>query len=157
MPRFWAKVDKRGPDECWLWTASLVHDGYGRFKGVIDGERFVRAHRFAYRTFVGPIPSGFPVDHLCHTDECSDTVACDHRRCVNPAHLAATSQRENILRGNTRASVNACKTECKRGHPLNAGNTTVYPDGRRECKTCRRASHQRQEAKRRERRRLATP
>ena len=28
--RFWEKVDRRGPDECWPWTA--YSDRYGYFR-----------------------------------------------------------------------------------------------------------------------------
>lgn len=27
--RFWPKVDRRGPDECWNWTAYVSTAGYG--------------------------------------------------------------------------------------------------------------------------------
>src|SRR5215510_2773819 len=30
--RFWPKVNKLGPDECWLWQASLNKGGYGQFQ-----------------------------------------------------------------------------------------------------------------------------
>lgn len=31
MERFWAKVDKRGPDDCWEWKGgSTCKDGYSR-------------------------------------------------------------------------------------------------------------------------------
>lgn len=29
--RFKAKFEKRGSDECWIWTAGTFGDGYGRF------------------------------------------------------------------------------------------------------------------------------
>jgi hypothetical protein len=29
--RFWAKVERNGPANCWRWTACLV-DGYGQFQ-----------------------------------------------------------------------------------------------------------------------------
>lgn len=31
IERFLNKVDSRGPDECWEWTASTDKDGYGQF------------------------------------------------------------------------------------------------------------------------------
>lgn len=31
MKRFWSKVQRAGPDECWEWTASKTLDGYGQF------------------------------------------------------------------------------------------------------------------------------
>ncbi len=59
--RFLAKVDKHGPfsdrvpGRCWLWTATIVHNGYGRF--WFDG-RMIYAHRWAYEAVYGPIPAG---------------------------------------------------------------------------------------------------
>lgn len=80
--RFWAKVHKT--DSCWLWTASLTF-GYGSFW---DGKGQVRAHRFAYELLVDPIPEGLQLDHLCRI-----------RHCVNPDHLEAVTNAENVQRG----------------------------------------------------------
>jgi 7-cyano-7-deazaguanine synthase in queuosine biosynthesis len=49
--------------------------------------------------------------------------------------------RENILRGNGIAALNAQKTHCKSGHEFNDSNTYYRPDrpGSRECRTCHKA------------------
>lgn len=78
--RFWAKVDKTG--DCWLWTGSLNHDGYGNF-GL--NRASVGAHRVAYELSKGPIAKGL---HVCHS--------CDTPGCVNPDHLFLGSRDENI-------------------------------------------------------------
>ena len=156
MAKFWAKVDKRGDDECWPWLGGLVWDGYPRFKTMYEGEWYVRAHRFAYRVLVGKIPEGYTIDHTCHTEACTAKEKdCPHRRCVNPAHLRAVPNKTNILRGNGFARQNAEKTHCPKGHPLSGDNLYVSPTGARYCRTCQQAKHKRRnEAAKAERRRL---
>ena len=80
--RFWAKVRKGGPDDCWLWTAGTDKDGYGRFMWNM---RNPRSHRVAYELLVGPIPEGL---YACHT--------CDNPPCCNPAHIFLGTQLDNI-------------------------------------------------------------
>ena len=83
--RFWRKVNKT--DRCWLWTGALTGKGYGSFGQTPPGGS-VLAHRFAYIREFGAIPDGLVIDHLCR-----------ERRCVNPAHLEAVTNRENVVRG----------------------------------------------------------
>ena len=118
---------------CWLWCGTRVHGGYGHFwiGSRSDGtRRAVYAHRWSYAYFVGPIPKGLTLDHLCR-------VRC----CVNPDHLEPVTQRENTLRGDTITTRNARKTHCPRGHPYDDANTYVSPKGLRMCRICRRSFH----------------
>jgi hypothetical protein len=103
--------------------------GYGKFWR--DGKT-VSAHRVAYELFVGPIPAGMQIDHLCR-----------NRLCVRPEHLQLATVRENLLRGNTHAAANAAKTHCPAGHPYDEQNTYRPPDGSRMCKECMRAKDRR--------------
>jgi len=80
--RFWAKVNKGGPNECWLWTGGLASDGYGR---VWDGKKNTTAHRYAYELTYGPIAPGMCA---CHH--------CDVRLCANPAHIFIGTRKDNV-------------------------------------------------------------
>ncbi len=122
--RFWAKVDRLGPDDCWNWIATTSSNGYGRFR--VNGS-YVQAHRWAYENQVGPIPAGLQIDHLCRT-----------RSCINPKHMEPVTPQVNTLRG-IRSRVR--KTHCKRGHEFTENNTYNRPDrpGRRCLKCHRRA------------------
>lgn len=133
--RFWAKVDKRGPNECWPWTASLNGKGYGM---LANGKRgSTPAHRVSYAINVGELDDNKTVDHSCHTTACAGGNDCRHRRCVNPAHLRLLTNLENIAVGTSFSAVNSRKTHCVRGHALTDENSYGYK-GRRQCKTCAR-------------------
>lgn len=63
----------REPGGCWLWKGGVDRRGYARLR--ING-RVWRAARASHRAFVGPIPHGHDIHHVCQ-----------NRRCINPAHL----------------------------------------------------------------------
>ena len=63
---------------CWNWTGAKTGDGYGNVK---RGGKSIRAHRYAFEKFVGPIPNGACVLH-----------SCDNPACCRPDHLRVGSQ-----------------------------------------------------------------
>jgi hypothetical protein len=80
---------KKGkPNDCWPWQGMINKSlGYGVMRGpTVAGKRtMLYAHRVAYEVYKGAPPKGRQVAHLCH-----------NRTCVNPAHLEAVPQRENL-------------------------------------------------------------
>ena len=110
---------------CLLWTGATTAAGYGV---VGDGPRIEYVHRLMYMWFVGPIPDGHQIDHLCRI-----------RPCASPADLEAVTQRANILRGEGATALNAAATHCLNGHPFDLLNTYYRPDRTgRQCRACSR-------------------
>lgn len=129
--RFWAKVDKRGPDECWPWTGAKSSHGYGNF--CVEG-RTEKASRFSWFLVHGAIEPGICI---CHH--------CDNPICVNPAHLFAGTRLDNTrdcqAKGRFVVYPRVPKTHCHRGHPLSGYNCIRVLDVRdgntyRRCREC---------------------
>lgn len=72
---------------CLLWTGALYPKGYGCIKvnGVNTG-----AHIFAWEQEHGKVPSGYMVDHKCHTPACCN---------VGHLRLATRAQNNSNLSG----------------------------------------------------------
>jgi hypothetical protein len=85
MSRFWSKVARTLPNDCWVWRGGRHANGYGQFGyGPFGGVRMLGAHRVALFLATGAWP---PV--VMHK--------CDNCPCCNPAHLhAASGAAENI-------------------------------------------------------------
>ena len=120
-------LDKICPDPnsgCWLWLASLDTHGYGHI-GIAG--RIRQAHRISFLHFMGPIPQGRELDHLCRV-----------RSCVNPRHLEPVTKSTNQKRGIAGATLQAsrlAKTHCRNGHEY-SGMNLILKNGYRQCREC---------------------
>jgi hypothetical protein len=66
---------------CWLWLHTLDRHGYGK---VGSRNKVVAAHRLSFEVYVSD-PGNMQINHHC-----------DVSSCVNPEHLYAGTQQENI-------------------------------------------------------------
>lgn len=113
------KVNKK--TGCWEWTHSLSRKGYASFRMKTEHRHHQKGHTYAYEWRFGPVPEGMLVHHKCRV-----------RRCVNPDHLEAVPNKDNVLEGVGPTAENARKEKCSKGHALKA-----RPHGRnRYCPIC---------------------
>lgn len=94
---FWSKVEIKGADECWEWTAYRTKFGYGRLGWM---GRIVLAHRVAYS-----------IEHEADPGEWCVLHNCDNPSCCNPAHLRLGTVTENNLEKISKGRGRAVKGE----------------------------------------------
>jgi hypothetical protein len=117
------KIDKNG---CWIWIGAIFYKlsgSYGQIRiGRKKDNKLLRAHRVSYEHFIGKIPKGKELDHLCR-----------NTLCINPKHLEAVSHLVNMKRRK-----DSGLPYCRHGHKYTKETTYIRPDNRRrECKICR--------------------
>jgi len=110
-------------------TRLRIHPCEGRSK---------RAHRVSYELFVGPIPDGKMLHHICNI-----------RLCVNYEHLEPVTHKENMFRSKGLLHY-APPTHCDEGHELTTENMYEYASSegypQRRCRTCHKAKRRRRYA-----------
>jgi hypothetical protein len=115
IERFWSKVQKGSPADCWIWQAGGGRYGHLRYR---VGQEILSnsAHRIAWELTHGAIPPDLEVCHNCPTG--------DNPYCVNPAHLWLGTHADNIVDKVSKGRQAKGSTHGSRTHPerLASGN-----------------------------------
>lgn len=96
LKNFWAKVDKKGGDECWLWIGGTDRRGYGL---ISFNNKMYRAPRISILLHTGVMPH--PRCDACHS--------CDTPGCVNPLHLTECTRKRNMQDASSRGRIRSWK------------------------------------------------
>lgn len=120
------KIDKNG---CWVWLGAKFKKQYGNYAQIRISygkykSKIRKAHFISYEHFVGKVPKGKELDHLCH-----------NTLCINPKHLEPVLHSENMKRRKDSGLL-----FCKYGHKYIPKTIYIDPKGRRQCKICRKNS-----------------
>lgn len=145
VERFWSKVDKRGPHECWPWL------GYFDVAKNLYPSIWSEGHHRKASQVSWEIANGktFPPGLMaCHS--------CDNIACVNPAHIWPGTMSQNVLdsvsKGRHFSRGSPLRTHCKQGHEFSLENTAIDPStGHRICKQCKKIHNRKGAAARRAR------
>ena len=90
--RYWSKVDKKGPNECWPWNGAKHERGYGQF---FVGSTIKEAHKKKGSMHPATWVSLYLADGIWDKN-CVVMHSCDNPNCVNPAHLLRGSHKDNM-------------------------------------------------------------
>lgn len=134
------EMDMGHSTPCWIYKGRA--DTGIRYPSISVNNRDEKVHRVSYVEFVGPIPDGLQLDHLCR-----------QRACFNPAHLEPVTQAENNRRavphrkpvkprGPRGLRTVAAYPLCRKGHPMFGPNLRVHRNGSHLCKQCQRETMQ---------------
>ena len=127
ITKFLSRVSVDLDSGCWLWTGAKKSKKYPYGLFCVENKN-VRAHRWAYEFFIGPIVSGYELDHY----------VCREKSCVNPYHVKPRSHSEHLEQPDSMISLKRAQTHCKRGHILAGENLLIDTNGARQCRPCRR-------------------
>jgi hypothetical protein len=92
LKNFWAKVDKKGKKECWLWLGGTDKRGYGL---ISINNKMYRAPRISLLLHTGEMPD--PSCDACHS--------CDTPGCINPYHLSECTRTKNMQDASKRGRI----------------------------------------------------
>ena len=108
-------------DGCWVWPGAKTTNGYGIITQYQSGGGYkgFTVHRVMYEHYVGPVPAGFDLDHLCRT-----------RACCRPSHLEPVTRQENVRRG-----AKYRPDSCVKGHDY-PENMRIRKNGHAMCVVC---------------------